>query len=226
MRILAGADFHGSLDHYRWFLGRARDLAADALILAGDLFGFADEVDDPEEDQRRNAAQVESLLQTCEIPILFIMGNDDLFDVEDSWLGSTSLQGRRVECGSYGFVGYQYSLPWMGGPFEKPETEIGTDLEEIEPLVDDTTVLVTHSPAYGVLDPGSGPYKIGSRSLKELIDQRSPLAHIHGHSHSGFGRNGRHFNVALALRKRAMLIDLVTLNHSVEDEGQSLSSPY
>ena len=219
MRILAGADFHGSLDFYRWFLEEARGHRAEALVLAGDLFGYADEVEDPEEDQRRNAAQIQDLFRSCDLPILFIMGNDDGFDIGESWPGWTPLHERRVDLGGFHFVGYQYSLPWMGGVFEKPEVEIAADLSLLAPLVDESTVLVTHSPAYGILDPGAGPLKIGSPSLRQLIEERRPRAHIHGHSHSGFGRNGRHFNVALARRKRAMLIDLVSLESTVVSRG-------
>ena len=213
MRILAGADFHGSLEHYRWFLEEARDLEAEVLILAGDLFGYAEKVDDPDEDQHLNAAQIESLFRTCKLPVLFIMGNDDHFDIEESWEGWTPLHGRRVELGDFHFVGYQYSLPWMGGVFEKPEIEIARDLDKLVGLLDETTVLVSHSPAHGILDPGVGSRKIGSRSLRKLMSERPVLAHVHGHSHSGFGRDGSHFNVALALQKRAILIDLPTLNH-------------
>lgn len=214
MHILAGADFHGQLDYYRWFLAQAKKLEPDALVLAGDLFGFADEVDDPDEDQKINAEQVEGLLKPCELPIYMILGNDDLFPVEESWGGCIQVHGKRVEHGRYNFVGYQYSLPWMGGIFEKPEEEIADDLESLKVLVDDSTVLVTHSPAHGILDPGSGPLKIGSPSIGDLIKERSPLVHIHGHSHSGFGRDGRHFNVAMARSQRAMLIDLESLESS------------
>ena len=125
------------------------------------------------------------------------------------------IHGRRVALEGFHFVGYQYSLPWMGGVFEKPEEEIAADLAEIGGHLDSRTVLVTHSPAHGILDPGAGPHKIGSRSLRDLLDRNTVLAHIHGHSHSGFGRNGHHFNVASALRKRAMLIDLETMEHSI-----------
>ena len=40
-------------------------------------------------------------------------------------------------------------------------------------------------------------------------------ADIHGHSHAGFGRKGRHFNVASGGVQRAMILDLVTLEHLV-----------
>ena len=95
------------------------------------------------------------------------------------------------------------SLPSMGGDLEKPDEEIEEDLRAIEGYLDSRTVLVTHSPAYGILDPGAGPHKIGSRALRNLLQAHPVRAHIHGHSHSGFGRDGNHFNAASARSNRA-----------------------
>lgn len=103
----------------------------------------------------------------------------------------------------------------MGGSFEKPEAEIELDLRDLTELLDAETVVVTHSPVFGVLDPGFGEVQIGSRSLAEFLTKRPYLLHIHGHSHAGFGREGRHFNVASAGRRRAVVIDLETLRHEV-----------
>ena len=58
-----------------------------------------------------------------------------------------SIHRRRVELGRWGFVGYQVSLPFMGGVFEKKEAAIEADLDRIRPLVDERTVLVTHGSA-------------------------------------------------------------------------------
>jgi Icc-related predicted phosphoesterase len=74
---------------------------------------------------------------------------------------------------------------------------------------------VTHCPARGVLDSGVLGRNIGSTSIRDLIAARRPRAHIHGHCHAAFGREGRHFNVASARQKRAMIIDLDTLQHRV-----------
>jgi len=68
---------------------------------------------------------------------------------------------------------------------------------------------------HGNLDPRAGPLKISSRALRALLDIHPLRAHIHGHSHSAFGRDGNHFNVASARSKRAMLIDLATFEHEV-----------
>ena len=215
MRILAGADFHGNLGIVGWFVEQARALEPEAIILAGDLLGFADEVEDDVEDQELNAQRVVAKLLEAEAPVFFIMGNDDLIELEPAEGRLLPIHNRRVELGNFNFVGYQYSLPWMGGDLEKPDDEIEEDLKAIEGYLDSRTVLVTHSPAYGILDPGAGPHKIGSQALRALLDKRPVRAHIHGHSHSGFGRDGNHFNVASAYSKRAMLIDLETLEHEV-----------
>ena len=87
----------------------------------------------------------------------------------------------------YKFVGYQYTLPFMGGIFEKPENEIEADIQLLEPQLDDNTVFVTHSPVYGILDAvidatGSSTGHAGSRSLRALLDRRHPVAHVHGPS--------------------------------------------
>ena len=215
MRILAGADFHGNLDVVAWFVEEARKREAEIIVLAGDQLGFSDEVEDPEEDQALNARRVEAALLEAGIPVLYIMGNDDLIELEPVEGKLVPLHNRRVESGDFNFVGYQYSLPWMGGDLEKPDEEIEEDLKAIEGYLNSRTVLVTHSPAHGILDPGAGPLKIGSRALRALLDRHPAWAHIHGHSHSGFGRDGYCFNVASAFSKRAMLINLVTLEHEI-----------
>ena len=215
MRLLAIADLHGDHEVCRWFVSRARELEIEALVLAGDILGFPDEADDPEEDQAIDAHRLEADLLAAEIPVLYVMGNDDLIEFEPAHEDFVSLQDRRIEIGRFNFVGYRYSLPWMGGVGEKPEEEILKDTEVLAGRLDSQTILVSHSPAYGVLDPGFGPKKIGSRSLGSLLEAHAVRAHIHGHSHGGFGRDGNHFNVASALNRRAILIDLDTLDHEI-----------
>jgi Icc-related predicted phosphoesterase len=56
---------------------------------------------------------------------------------------------------------------------------------------------------------------VGSRSLAGLLQRRAVLAHVHGHIHESFGRQGKHFNVAAAGRRRAVLIELPSLQHAV-----------
>ena len=68
---------------------------------------------------------------------------------------------------------------------------------------------------YRALDVGLLDEPVGSTSLADLVERRSPRAHVHGHVHHQFGRTGRHFNVASGGLKRAMLINLETMEHEV-----------
>lgn len=112
--------------------------------------------------------------------------------------------------GDYNFVGYQHSLPSMGGIHEKAEEQICADLKNREHFIDQSTILMTHSSAYGILDVGIMDAHAGSTSILDLVRRHHPLAHIHGR----FGCEERHFNVAADGTKRAVLIDFCESWHT------------
>jgi Icc-related predicted phosphoesterase len=211
MRILAIADIHGALSVYKWLLGLISEEQADVVVLAGDLLIGAWE--DEQREQCRES--IIPLLKKMPIPVLYIMGNDDHIALEYENGQIKPIHGRRLDLGGYGFVGYQYSPPFMGGIFEKLESEIEADTRILGPLLDDHTVLVTHSPAYGSCDQTYSGERVGSHSLADLLERRPVLAHVHGHIHHSFGRDGNHFNVAAAGECRGFLIDLPGLSHKV-----------
>ena len=215
MRVLASADVHGRLAVYEWLLTIARDHEVEAILLAGDLLGCQDGFDTPEDAQRHEAQTLTDLLEAACVPVLYIMGNDDLVELDSRSTRVQSIHNRRVTIGAFNFLGYQYSLPFMGGVFEKPEDGIETDLAELTSLVDSHTVFVSHSPALGILDPGFAERRIGSGSLLRFLQRIPFLAHVHGHSHAGFGRSEKHFNVASAGQMRAMIFNLGTMQHEV-----------
>jgi Icc-related predicted phosphoesterase len=198
---------------YEWLLTSARRYDVQAILLAGDLLGCLDGFETPEDAQRHEARILSELLGTAGVPVLYIMGNDDLVELDSRAPGVQSIHGRRVTYGRFSFVGYQYSLLFMGGVFEKTESGIAADLAALTSLVDSDTVFMTHSPAFDILDPGFGETRIGSESLRGFLEGNAFLAHVHGHSHAGFGRVGKHFNVASAGQARAMIVDLETMQH-------------
>ena len=216
MRILAASDVHGNHDTYRWICERAVQSTVDAVVLAGDLLGVPDGFASVEDAQRADATEICTLLGGLlgSLPVFYIMGNDDWIDIGPESGHMRSLHMNRRDCGGFNFVGYQCTLPFMGGVFEKPEREIAADLAALERHIDERTVLVTHSPAAGVLDSTQfGP--AGSASLRDLLLRHTVRAHIHGHIHGSFGRVEQHFNVAAGRQRRAMIIDLSTMDHEV-----------
>jgi Icc-related predicted phosphoesterase len=216
MKILAASDIHGNHAVYDWLAQTARKKSVSLILLTGDLLGCPDGYDTVETAQIADAGTIIRILEGAETPIYFIMGNDDFVEMNPTSDQFQSVHGRRVEIGDLNLVGYQYSLPFMGGVFERQEEEIREDLLHLRYLIDSKTIFVSHSPAYGILDQGIMNLHAGSQSILELVRDCNVRAHIHGHIHKSFGRSGRHFNVASGAQYRAMLIDLETLDATVE----------
>ncbi len=219
MRVLASADVHGVARVYDWLLGEARSQGIDAVVLAGDLLSCAGGFDSPEAAQRHEASTLLQTLDAAGLPILYVMGNDDLVELGSTSERVQSIHGRRVSLGGFNFVGYQYSLPFVGGTFEKSDPAIAADLAGLRDLMDDRTVFVSHTPAFGTLDQGIGDARIGSNSLRLFLDANPFLLHVHGHSHDAFGQSGRHVNVASGGHARAMILDLASGGVEVRTAG-------
>jgi Icc-related predicted phosphoesterase len=215
VKVLASADIHGDHKSLQWIVDMSNSLRPEVVVLAGDLLGSPREFKLVEEAQAADAERTSTTLEQIAVPVLYLMGNDDLVPLQPRSKNIISLHGRRISFAPFNFVGYQFSLPFMGGIYEKPEEEIEKDIAAIEHHVDQDTVLVTHSPAHGVLDRGILNRHSGSTSILELIQMKKPRAHIHGHIHRHFGRQGIHFNVAADMQERAVLIDLESMKHTV-----------
>jgi Icc-related predicted phosphoesterase len=213
VRILASADLHGDRSTVEWLVRVARERRPDALVLAGDLLGVPEGFGTVEEAQAADAAAIAEVLTPLAIPVLFVMGNDDLVALPDGRGPLRSIHGRHVELGAWNVVGYQNGPPFMNGPFERPEAELGREIAALADRVDERTVLVTHYPARAEHESEGPEEAIGLAAIRDLVVRRQPRAHVHGHAHRAFGRRGIHFNVAAALQLRAMLIDLESLDH-------------
>lgn len=212
MRILAAADIHGVRRVYEWLIRTAQERSADLLVLAGDLFE-----NDREDGQRRQADTLAEKLALSGLRVLYLMGNNDNVPLgyEDERI--QYVDSRRIEISGYAFVGYQYTPSSVGRTFVKPEEEMAADLKRLAPLLDERAVFVTHAPALGTLDGLAGGERGGSPSIAAVLEERPVLAHIHGHVHRCFGREGRHFNVASAGVCRAALIELPSLDAELLD---------
>jgi len=211
MRILAIADIHGAAEVYEWLPETTSEREADLVILAGDLLigGWEDE------QSEQASRSIIPLLRKIPAPVYYIMGNDDHVDLGHEDERIKPIHGRRLDFGGHNIVGYQYSTPFVGGCYEKPEDEIAADLRQLEPVLDESTILVTHMPMHGYVDLTFSGHHVGSRALSELVARKNVLCHIHGHIHHSFGRADNHFNVAADGKRRAMIIEIPSLSHNV-----------
>jgi Icc-related predicted phosphoesterase len=94
---------------------------------------------------------------------------------------------RRVVLGERAFVGYRWTA------MDRKVEDAEADMAELSLLIDSGTILVSHSPPYGILD---GKRRWGRRyGLLALRDLRpKPWLHLAGHVHSLAGRRGRCVN--------------------------------
>lgn len=93
--------------------------------------------------------------------------------------------------------------PKIWGKFE-------LEREELYPLWDmipnDTEILITHGPPYGIRDRSVRGHKsVGDKALKDATNRVRPEAHIFGHIHEGYGHsqfmNTHFFNVSICNEK-------------------------
>lgn len=81
-----------------------------------------------------------------------------------------------------------WGAPWSNKFFDWAFMGNETQLAERWALIpDDTDVLITHGPAYGVNDLAQGRTNVGSKTLRERILEVRPLLHVSGHIHEARG---------------------------------------
>jgi Icc-related predicted phosphoesterase len=166
------------------------------------------------EANREKELEFKAILQTANKPVFFLMGNDDGL-VGGEWNSIDQLQNinqRRIDIGAYNFVGYQYTNPFVGGPFEKTESNQKKDLRRLLKITDTNSILITHGPAYGEIKIASSGaasiQSIGSISLQWFIKKARPKYHLFGHVHYFFGIHGKSINGAYPRFKKFISIDL------------------
>jgi Icc-related predicted phosphoesterase len=137
--------------------------------------------------------------------IILIAGNHDNMAYEAGWYGRIKiayLQDSGIEFEGLQIWGSPWSLTFPGmNPLCKAFTvDTEEELQEKWDLIpEDTDILITHTPPYGILDGvlyahiaalGSDDKYIrhcGSRSLYERLKQVRPRIHCFGHIHEAYG---------------------------------------
>lgn len=96
--------------------------------------------------------------------------------------------------------------------------ERGTEIKKHWDLIpENTDVLITHTPPYGILDETQHGIKLGCRELSEILQIVEPKYHLFGHIHHSAGASKRssihYFNLSnlderLRIMHPATIIDL------------------
>lgn len=180
LKILAAADFHGSSGgeiNLSKFLKRGYD----CLVLIGDLTNFG-----PPE-------VAESLIDSVKnygIPLFSVPGNCDPKSVlQVLEKHGTNIHGKCGRLGDVTFVGLGGSnLTPFNTPFELTEVEIQEELAAASCGMGEKWVLVTHAPPHGTkVDQIKEGTHVGSKSIRQYIEQKQPLVSLCAHVHEGRG---------------------------------------
>ena len=201
MRIYAVADIHGKPEKIALVREKTEALKPDALILAGDITNYF------------NSNDVVEQFNHMPVPVLAVRGNTDLEKVDhllNDYPNTSSLHLKEQKINGQKFVGISGTIPV---PFRsRIRLREKSTINTLEALVDDSSVLVVHSPPRGVLDEAFGKFHSGCRRLHQLIVQCQPRLVLCGHIHErpGIAAIGRTtvVNCNIARRGRGAMVEL------------------
>lgn len=197
MKILHLSDTHGC--HHR-----LRDLPeADVAVHSGDFCMVGSEQE-----------AIDFLNWFCDLPYrhkIFICGNHDdcLYGADISGLDANVhyLRNSGIEIDGVKF----YGVPMFMG-----DCVNGRQSRNYANIPDDTEVIITHSPAYGILDFDDN-INYGSEDLLRAVSEINPRIHLFGHIHKQHGittigtttfSNGAIMNEDYSTLNRPNLIEL------------------
>ena len=176
LRILAVADFHGEPDASNKLL-KLLERGYDCLLIIGDITNFG---------PMSAAEDLLGRVKEVGLPTLAVPGNCDpkqILEVLDKY--SVNLHGKCVELDDVLFVGLGGSnLTPFSTPFEYQEAEIQEELNKLTCAVGKKTVLVTHAPPFDTrVDLTASGLHVGSKSIRQFIEEKQPLLSVCGHVH-------------------------------------------
>lgn len=155
----------------------------DVLIHAGDLTRHG---------SLENVQEFNEFLGTLPHPHkIVIAGNHDLcFEryreaCEELLTNCIYLQDQEVILDGVKF----YGSPWQPWFYDWAfNLERGPEIRaKWELIPEDTDMLITHGPPYGIGDLTTRGEKTGCQDLLEVVEKIKPTAHIFGHIHEGYG---------------------------------------
>ena len=173
IRILALADLHND----EAVLDRLRILEADRrydyLVVAGDVTG-------------KNISYAHEFISIVE-QAFWVPGNNENEEIRKIFEEAKfSVHRKRVEIKEgFNVVGFGFSSPTpFKTPGEMPEEEIYAQISTLP--IDANTILITHSPPYGLFDDVG--VNIGSKSIRKIIEEKQPKLALFGHVHEHSGK--------------------------------------
>lgn len=190
MKIFATSDTHGDFNSYKEIVNFVNNNAEDIdiVMFAGDITGkhLTYDLEGLVELQERDYAFFKTRVLSKinkNIKVMYILGNDD-------WIEETDFDDR------YLLTHLEMDSEIFG--FELVHiTPFSTNREETEDVIyskfnrlnikENSSIVLSHTPPYKVLDKCLDGTRAGSKSIREIILKKKPKLYICGHIHEDFG---------------------------------------
>lgn len=186
MKLCIASDYHGQYKHEN----KESFKQADVFIFCGDWTA-----------SRNYQFQIKETIKFFawldELPFkhkVVIAGNHDFVADKDAKLVESLasnyqnihyLNDSSVIIDDTVFYGSPYTLMFCDWAFMETESQLRVRYERIPSTTD---VLITHGPAYGILDTTDRGYSVGSEALLEAIQELPGIKlHCFGHIHEAYG---------------------------------------
>ena len=181
LKILAISDLHDEevvLDRLRVILSTN---AYDYLFIAGDVGGNYSYAED----------LISILSKAKARGIYYVPGNNEDERIR-ALFEEFSVHEKRVELKEgLNLVGFGFSPPTpFSTPGEMEEEEMFRRMDAL--AIDNNTILLTHSPPYGILD-NVELLHVGSKAILEIVKRKKPFLHLFGHVHEVIGKE-KHYS--------------------------------
>jgi Icc-related predicted phosphoesterase len=185
MKIFATSDIHGNKKIINRLVNVYENSEAELLLICGDIGGKGYQASSAlrfGRQQRQDYDYLVAELKKCTKPFCCILGNDDWFDAHDDYCLSS---GETVK-----FFGDIVAFDFVKiTPFntnrESNENKIAYELEKI--AINENSIIMAHCPPYKAQDKIYSGENVGSKSIRECIENIQPKIWFCGHIHEDFG---------------------------------------
>ena len=172
MKIYAVADIHARKQRLDCIATNVNRLSPDLVVVAGDLTSY------------RASPFVVRRLADLPVPVFAILGNTDRKMVGQQIERSNGISSFYLPAENnrpFGLLGLNGTVPI---PFRsRVALRENRILKRIAHRVNPQTILVVHTPPWGILDEVLGKFHAGSKNLLKFIRYKQPWMVLCGHIH-------------------------------------------
>ncbi len=174
MKFLLITDLHQHKSAIDWINEEIEKNKVDFVIHLGDVTDMG------------TCKDAVSLLSAIKSKVYVIPGNCDPRDMPEKISDvAVDMHGKRTTIEGMELVGMGGGNPSpFGTPFELSEDELYNGLK---PISSEGMILMTHAPSYGILDEIPGGIHVGSKGIRKIVDEYSPILAMSGHIHEAIG---------------------------------------